>query len=172
MNSTSCLIREFVASAISISCSPGSMVSCKAQRETSTQNLRECCIQVQTECSASLFTSIREWSTKTLRVTLLACSPADGRGMTPPCVVLLLYGPLWLLSTYTPACTSTPHHISSGMSCCFHYSTCSQPLNDVVAVWPAMITVYIQSAWTDPGIHVSLVIPLLCCAIVRSADSP
>lgn len=49
-------------------------------------------------------TSTSEWSTKTLRVTALARSPEGGRGITPPCIVLLLYGPLLLLSTYTPAC--------------------------------------------------------------------
>ena len=49
-------------------------------------------------------TSTIEWSTNTLRLTLLAWSPEGGRGITPPCIVLLLYGPLWLLSTYTPAC--------------------------------------------------------------------
>ncbi len=132
-------------------------------REKPVHNSRGCCIQVQTVRNASLLTSIREWSTKTLRVTLLACSPAGGRGITPPCIVLLLYGPLWLLSTYTPACTSTPHQISSCVSCCFHCSNCSQPFKDPDAVRPVRATVYIQPAWTDPDIHVFLVFPLLCC---------
>jgi len=147
MDSTSCLIRQVAASADrKHDGSPCSIVSCNAQREKS---IKGCCIRVQTECNASLLTSIREWSTKTLRVTLLACSPATGRGITPPCIVLLLYGPLWLLSTYTPACTNTPHQISSCISSCFHCRTCSQPFNGAVAVRPAMAPTYIHSAWTN-----------------------
>ena len=42
---------------------------------------------------------------------MLACSPAGGRGMRPPWVVALLYGPLMLRSTYTPACSAAHYYV-------------------------------------------------------------
>ena len=88
----------------------------------------------------------------------------------PPCIVLLLYGPLWLLSTYTPACTDTPHQISSCTSCCFHCSTCSQPINGADAVRPAVAPVYIH-----PSLHrytSSNPLYVSCCVHCSTCSQP